>query len=1859
MSKKFLQSVFSLLLLAGMLFSLAQPVSAGEAPQAAPQGLDKVEPAVLNVINAKGASDYVVVLKEQADLSAAYSMPIAERRQYVYETLKATADRSQAPLKAYLDERGIKYQSFFNGNEIAVTGGDLQSVTTLASRPDVQHIRYPRTVTIQPLPRAVTVQAAPTATMDWGITDTGANQFWATFGQGEGIVVANIDTGVQWDHPALDQAYKCASNPSSPSCWLDPGTLDCSGTGGGPCDNNGHGTHTMGTMVGDDDPSLTYTVGMAPGSTWIACKGCATNSCSDTDLNACADWVLAPGGSAANAPDVVNNSWGGGGGDTWYQTKVQAWRAAGIFPAFSAGNSGPSCSTLGSPGDYQESFASASHQQSRAISSFSSRGPSAAFGHDPYTKPNISAPGDLICSSVPGSSWDCTYSGTSMASPHTAGAVALLWACNPSLIGNMTATFEALQNTADTPPAGTCGAPPDGQGNYTFGYGYLNVYAAGLANCGDTGTLTGTVTSGGNPVSGALVTADDGAGHTKTITTAANGTFSTTLITGTYTVSATKYGYDTDVVTGVVITDGGTTNVDLLLSPVPMDTVSGYVYDDSGHGYPLYASLNITAPGLDETIYTNPFTGYYEIELAHNTPHTFVVNAVPTGYLGETVTVTPTADPFSQDFYLEIDETTCSAPGYAPSYDIFYNFESSNHGFTTGGTTSFAWGDFTSGPMAGHSGSKGIATNPSGNYNASEEGWMVSPAIDLTSFGTDTPVIEWYDWKHIESATYDWARVDVTKDGGTTWTPVWGPIGGVSDTAYQKQTIILDPTYNVANFQIRFYFKSDTSVQYEGWYVDDIGIFKATVPPPTVAWSNNFDTDNGGFVAGGTSSSWAWGAPSATPGPGAAHSAPNVWATNLSGNYNNGENSYITSPTIDLSTYTGLAPTIAFWHWYQSESNTYDWGSVEASKDGGATWNTIWQKFGTSVSPWSYKTLQLDPSYAVSNFQFRFHFQSDSSVSYPGWYIDDVSVLVSTPVSFNVSCEKQSGAVAAGYVTDANTTNPLVGANVATADVAVKSFALTGDPANAGLYWFFQPTTVSPTTMDVTASMAKYSDKTHPVTFVWDTIVRQDFALDAGLLSAAPSPLEVTMTTGDPATTRTLTLSNAGGAAANFELVEKDEGVTPLSIPAFTGSLPEDTRPVSIGPAPEALAASKQPGSDSTVFTPLVGEPAYAINLGSNTLYYIPNTTTPGTWTSIGTTEAQLFAGDFLNGDFTTLYAISYANNNLYTVNTATGAATLVGPSTPPAGLVWTGLTGAPDGTLYGVTTNASASNLVTVDPDTGAVTDLGPLAGVAGAIDLAYSTEDGMIYIVDIVSDHLFRVDPDTLAVTDVGALGANANYAQGMDFEEETGILYWAAYTTTGELRVIDTTTGASSLVGAFSGGAEVDAFAFATGGTVDVPWLSESPVSGSVPAGGSTPVTVTFDPTLAGVTEPGHYHATLTVKNNTPYGKVTVPVTLHLQPTASMGTLNGTISGLGICDQLPAAPIQGAVVNIYDQSANLVATYTTGADGYYSRSLNAGIYDVEVIATDFVSQTIQDVTVTASQTTVQNVTMRRNAPCLSAAPTSLTATQLPDSTTTQTLVLTNSGAGPATFDIVELPGALMALMDQLIQDPSFELYTPNPVWDEFSSTYGTPLCTAADCGTGTGTGPHTGTVWAWFGGSSAGDQGYVSQPVTIEPGTATMTFWVEQMVCGDGGASNYLRLLVDTTEVWRTDGTDPACGVLGYRQITVDLSSFADGSSHLIKFDSVTVGSGNFFLDDVQLNLDPFTDVPWLSEDPVSGTIPADSTLTVDVTFDSTGLAVGDYNAVLRIKNLPYPNVNVPVTLHVVNTLIRHLYLPSIMK
>lgn len=439
---------------------------------AAPPGADaKIDPAVVaTLVNSDdGTAPFFVVFAERTPLAAAYRIQDwAARGRFVVDNLQATANRSQNGVRGYLRGQKIDFTPFWIENKIYIPKGTLDLARYLTQRPEVAAV-IPETIHSlpQPLASGVGLQS-----VGWNIAMIGADQVWSTYAnKGTGIVVASIDSGVQYDHPALVNQYRGNLGSSSfnhNGNWYDP-TRTCAGA---PCDNVGHGTHTMGTMVGADGVNQ---IGVAPGTKWIACKGCSTTNCASSDLISCAQWVLAPGGDPARRANIVNNSWGGGSGDSWYQSYVQNWVAAGVFPAFSVGNTGPNCGTANSPGDYPAAFASGATDSIDNVASFSSRGPSAFGG----VKPNVSAPGVNIYSSVPTNSY-AYYSGTSMASPHTAGTVALLWAVRPSYKGNVAATETLLgNNAAIRTTTETCGGVSGGASpNNTYGHGRIDAKRA-------------------------------------------------------------------------------------------------------------------------------------------------------------------------------------------------------------------------------------------------------------------------------------------------------------------------------------------------------------------------------------------------------------------------------------------------------------------------------------------------------------------------------------------------------------------------------------------------------------------------------------------------------------------------------------------------------------------------------------------------------------------------------------------------------------------------------------------------------------------------------------------------------------------------------------------------------------------------------------------------------------------------------------------------------------------------------------------------------------------------------------------------------------------------------------------------------------------------------------------------------------------------------------------------------------------------------------------------------------------------------------------------------------------------------------
>jgi len=600
-----------------------------------------VDTRVLATLRAEGKVTFFVVLKEQADTSQAVAvMDHAIRGEFVVDSLTGVAARSQRSILARLAEVGADATSFWIVNTIKVTTSDEQLITELAARSDVAYIMADELWRIPEPQQGVgepTIQA-----VEWGVTRVGAPGVWERFGvRGENIVVANIDTGVQFDHPALVMQYRGLQPDGSFDHnynWHDPSQI-C--PPGAPCDNNNHGTHTMGTMVGDDGAS--NQIGVAPRARWIAAKGCETTSCSTSALLSSGQWVLAP--TDVNGqnprpdlrPHVVNNSWGSSTSNPFFQMTVQNWRAAGIFPAFANGNPGSACGQARVPGAYPESFGVGATDINDNIASFSGRGPAVFFGG--IVKPNVSAPGVNVRSSIRNSIYG-NFSGTSMATPHVAGAVALLWSANPALIGNIEGTSELLQATARHRPSTQCGE--EGPPNNVYGWGIIDVLAA-VERSAVGGTLRGTVTDAdtGATLASVSISANDFIASTDE-----NGVYQfSNSPAGSYTVSASLPGY-MPATASVEVVAGQTTIQDFALSPT--GNLQGTV-TDAATGAPL-AGVSISA---NEFTASTDENGVYQF--ADIPPGTYTVLAQLEGYGPATAPVDVAAGVITiQNFSLEL-----------------------------------------------------------------------------------------------------------------------------------------------------------------------------------------------------------------------------------------------------------------------------------------------------------------------------------------------------------------------------------------------------------------------------------------------------------------------------------------------------------------------------------------------------------------------------------------------------------------------------------------------------------------------------------------------------------------------------------------------------------------------------------------------------------------------------------------------------------------------------------------------------------------------------------------------------------------------------------------------------------------------------------------------------------------------------------------------------------------------------------------------------------------------------------------------------------------------------------------------------
>jgi subtilisin family serine protease len=614
----------------------------------------EIHPALAERMDAATADEaikVIVTMTEQA--------PIAELNQSLKQE-RATLDRrhrevilslqdvarSQTALRSWLDAeltrgavRGYTPHWIANLVVVSATPG---AIAAIAARPDVAFVELDFKAELiapvtMPSPNSDLGETGGTRGIGVspGVRALNAPQVWYELGiTGAGRLVANLDTGVDGNHPALASRWRGTHAPLA-ECWLDV----LGGEPNFPADNYGHGTHVMGTITGraPDD-----SVGVAPGAEWIACNAIdqGVGSEFDNDVINALEWFADPDGNpftTADVPDVLQNSWGinEGFGAGYTDCDVRWWaaidgcEAAGVVITWSAGNEGPTGTSLRSPADRAASaynvfsvgaVDATNYGWPYPIASFSSRGPTGCNVVPALKiKPEVSAPGVDVYSSVPGGGYSSGYSGTSMAGPHVAGIVGLMREANPDL--DVDTIKQILIETARD--EGTAGE------DNTYGWGFVDAYAAVLAAMEGFGSLEGYVRNasyGNVPLPGANVAL---VSTTFDWNTDATGFYHGSASASSYTARASMAGFASQDV-AVTVNDGSVTVQNFALTdnagPTLSNLTPGGSTSNAAGPYPVNVNAQDYSSVAAVTLYYRINMGAWQTVPMMGGPLTFTGN---------------------------------------------------------------------------------------------------------------------------------------------------------------------------------------------------------------------------------------------------------------------------------------------------------------------------------------------------------------------------------------------------------------------------------------------------------------------------------------------------------------------------------------------------------------------------------------------------------------------------------------------------------------------------------------------------------------------------------------------------------------------------------------------------------------------------------------------------------------------------------------------------------------------------------------------------------------------------------------------------------------------------------------------------------------------------------------------------------------------------------------------------------------------------------------------------------------------------------------------------------------------------------
>jgi bacillopeptidase F len=442
---------FSLLIAPFLIFLSALTSQAG--------GLSPELQSLLPSLTSQDEISVIVILSDRPNAHLIKDQDRRLLRSRIIRHLREKAVLTQGPVRAFLEiRRAKKIKSLWLINGLAVTA-TANVIQEMASLPEVGEVRLDRTI------QTPVVTYGASTVPEWNITAIKAPDLWNIGFTGKGVVVASMDTGVDYLHPDLASKWRGGTNS-----WYDP-----NGQHATPYDASGHGTGTMGIMVGGSEGGTA--IGVAPGTKWIAVK--IFNDAGNSSLSIIHQgfqWLLDPDDNpdTDDAPDVVNNSWWLSGTVNQcvleFDPDIQTLNTAGIVVVFSAGNSGPGSQTSVAPANNPNAFPVGAIDILNNIASFSSRGPSACGGG---IYPTAVAPGvnvktsDLTLGGVFPNSY-AIVSGTSFSAPHVAGTMALLKGAFPDL------TVSELESVLKQSALNLGTSGPDND----YGYGLVEGYNA-------------------------------------------------------------------------------------------------------------------------------------------------------------------------------------------------------------------------------------------------------------------------------------------------------------------------------------------------------------------------------------------------------------------------------------------------------------------------------------------------------------------------------------------------------------------------------------------------------------------------------------------------------------------------------------------------------------------------------------------------------------------------------------------------------------------------------------------------------------------------------------------------------------------------------------------------------------------------------------------------------------------------------------------------------------------------------------------------------------------------------------------------------------------------------------------------------------------------------------------------------------------------------------------------------------------------------------------------------------------------------------------------------------------------------------